>query len=445
MSEYAARQALERMNLRTVAISLAHQTLESDLRSLSLAVPEVEEKRFMDRRADLCAAYGFSTTPQQQQKPFAFANGIAIIPIHGSLINRFGGSYGYITGYNFIRRQMSLALADEDVKGIVFDVNSGGGECNGCFELADDIFKARSKKPSMAVIDSSCYSAAYALGSAASKMVLTPGGGAGSIGVVAMHMDVSGALDQMGLKMTFIHFGAHKVDGNMFEALSKEVKADIQASVDESGEKFVATVARNRNIAASKVKDTEARCYRAEDAKSLGLIDTIAPPQEAMQVFSDELSGSAQQPLKEEAMTQATTQPAADAPALNPTAATPVDTAALQAQARTAEKARISSILGCEEAKGKTTMANHLAMNTEMDLAAAQGILKASPAEVPAKAETPNPFKEAMNNSEQPKIGAGGGEGGGEGGEGGGGETAAQSILRNQAAATGGKLELVKK
>lgn len=443
MSDYAARQALERMNLRPVAVATAYQSLESDLSKLSLAVPEVEDQRFMDRRADLCAAYGYNTTPQQQQKPFAFANGIAIIPIHGSLINRFGSSYGYVTGYNFIRRQMSLAMADEDVKGIVFDVNSGGGECNGCFELADDIFKARSKKPSMAVIDSSCYSAAYALGSAASKVVLTPGGGAGSIGVVAMHMDVSGALDKMGLKMTFIHFGAHKVDGNMFESLSKEVKADIQASVDDSGEKFVATVARNRNIAASKVKDTEARCYRAEDAKSLGLIDTIAPPQEAMQVFSDELSGSSQQPLKEEAMTQATTQPAADAPANTTTAAAPVDTAALQAQARTAEKARISSILGCDEAKGKGALANHLAMNTEMDLAACQGILKASPSDAPAaNAEAPNPFKAAMNNSEHPGVGAGGGEGG-EGGEGGG-ESAAQSILRNQAAATGGKLVSVK-
>lgn len=442
MSEFAARQALERMNLRPVAIAMAYQSLEADIRTLSTANPEVEAQRMLDRRADLCYAYGFQTTPQQQSKPFAFANGMAIIPIHGSLINRFGGSYGYVTGYNFIRRQLQQAMMDDDVKGIVFDVNSGGGECNGCFELADDIYKARSKKPSMAVVDSSCYSAAYALASAAGKVVLTPGGGAGSIGVVAMHVDVSKALAEFGVKMTFIHFGAHKVDGNMYEALSDEVKADIQASVDETGGKFVASVARNRNIAEAKVKDTEARCYRAEDAKSLGLIDTIAPPSDAMQVFSDELSGSTQQPVKEEAMTTPTT-PAANAPDTTTTAAAPVvDTAAVQAAARKAEKERISSIMGCDEAKDKKALAEHLAMNTEMDLATAQGILKASAATPTAPAQA-NGFAAAMNASQQPLVGAGGAGGEDEGG-GDGKETAAQEILRSQAAATGAKLVAVK-
>ncbi|PZP55979.1 MAG: S49 family peptidase, partial [Delftia acidovorans] len=122
--------------------------------------------------------------PSSGNKPFAFSGGFAIIPIHGSLINRYGGYYhGYVTGYNFIRSQMNAALADPDVEAIIFDVNSNGGEAAGCFELANEIFASRAVKPSFSVVDSNAYSAAYALGSAATKMAVIPSGGAGSIGV----------------------------------------------------------------------------------------------------------------------------------------------------------------------------------------------------------------------------------------------------------------------
>lgn len=440
MSEYAARQALERMNLREVAIAASYTMLGNDLHQLAAAKTEEQQEKWLAyRRQELCEAYGFNTS--EQRKPFAFANGMAIIPIVGTLINRFGSSYGWITGYNFIRRQLALALADEDVKGIILDVNSYGGEAAGCFELSEEIFLARGKKPIMAVIDSNCYSAGYALASGASKIICTPSGGVGSIGVVAMHVDMSKALAEFGYKVTFIHFGDHKVDGNPYEPLSDEVKASIQKSVNQSGEKFVSLVARNRNIDAAKVKDTQARVYRAEEAKDLGLIDTIATPTEAVQVFFDELTGSVQQPGKEDAMSTAENQPDAAAQAAAAATATATANATAianaQAEARKAEKARVSGIMGCDEAKGKSKLANHLAMNTDMSVDEAKAMLAVAAAEVVQQNSSGNSFTEAMDRSNNPEVGA---EGGGGGGEGNGGESAAARILRSQQAATGLKL-----
>lgn len=404
MSDTAARQAMERMNLREVAVAPLYSTLAADLQQMASTDPVEAQKKFMEhRRAELCEAYGFA--PARQEKPFAFANGIAIIPFSGSLINRFGQSYSFVTGYNFIRRQMAAAMLDDDVKGIVGDFNTYGGEAAGCFECSDEIFAMRGKKPMIAVVDSNAYSAGYALASAFDKVVCTPSGGVGSIGVVAMHMNIGKALEKFGVEITFIHFGEHKVDGNMFEALSPAVKKSIQTGVDKSGEAFVALVARNRNIGADKVKATEARTYRAEEALSLGLIDTIASPSQAMQVFFDELTGSVINP-KEDAMSTAETKPGAQDQAQQEAAnAAAVSKAA--ADARTAERARVHGITSCEEAKGREKLASHLAMNTDMSVDQAKAMLAVAAVEQPqAAAPGKDGFQEAMDKSQHPNVGA---------------------------------------
>ena len=406
MSDTAARAAMERMNLREVAVAPVYSTLASDLQQMAATDPEQAQQKFMEqRRTELCEAYGFHSA--KQEKPFAFANGVAIIPFSGSLINRFGQSYGWITGYNFISRQLALAMGDDDVKLIVGDFNTYGGEAAGCFERSDEIFALRGKKPMIAVVDSNCYSAGYALASAFDKVYCTPTGGVGSIGVVAMHVNMGKMLDKWGIEVTFIHFGAHKVDGNPYESLSPAVKKNIQTGLDKSGKAFVNLVARNRNIAAEKVEATQAVCYRADEALSLGLIDAIATPSQALQVYFDELSGSIQPSETEDEMSDnAENKPGATDQA-NAAAAQSAAVQTATAEARTAERARVSSIMSCEEAKGRTALANHIAMNTDMTLDAAKAMLSASaaaPAEAPKAAA--DPFKAAMDGGNHPHVGA---------------------------------------
>ena len=217
MSNAIARAAVDRLNMRAVAIAPAFaSTTEHDLQTLAMADPDTEKAAALASRQEMMAALGFnpSSFMTQQQKPFAFADGVAVIPVSGMLLNRFGQSWGnYATGYNFIRSQMNAALEDADVKMIMFDVNSYGGEVNGCFELSNDIFAARGSVPIIAVVDANCYSAAYAIASAADKIILTPSGGAGSIGVVAMHFSYQAAMEKSGIKVTYVFAGDHKVDG----------------------------------------------------------------------------------------------------------------------------------------------------------------------------------------------------------------------------------------
>lgn len=403
MSDHAARSALLRLHHRELAIAVHYTGMASDLQMLSTLNQEQVEAAFANRRLALVTDYGLNVI--EQQKPFAFSSGIAIIPVHGTLINRYSYSNSYVTGYNFIRQQTFLAGQDPDVRGIVYDHNTYGGEGAGCFECAADIKRLAAGKPTIAVVDSNSYSAGYAMAAGADRITLTPSGGTGSIGVVAAHISLEKMLDEIGVKITFIHAGKHKVDGNPFEDLSPEVKADIQKSVNVLYDSFVAHVAKGRGMDEKAVRATEARIYRADEALSLGLIDAIATPQDAMRAFLGELSGSNSQPSKEDAMSNEA-KPGAD------NKATPEDLSAVKADAAKAERARLSGITTCAEAKGREALATHLAYHTDMSVDAAKAILAASPTTIAA--QEGNAFKEAMDKGKHPNVGADDGAGGGD-------------------------------
>lgn len=386
MSVTVSQQALLRMNHAAVMVAVNKSSLQMDLQNLHAETPESGAVKRDEVMESLCAAYGFDS--KAQNKPFAFQDGVAIIPIHGSLINRFGQCYGYVTGYNFIRRQRDAAMADPEVTAIVYDVNSGGGEAAGCFELADESFALRGTKPTISVVDSACYSAAYALASTSDQVVVTPTGGAGSVGVYTMHVDMSKMLENWGLNITLIHAGEHKVDGHPYAELPDDVRADMQKSVDATYNKFVESVARNRNLSVEAVKDTQARCYSADDALALGLIDSVASPIEAIRAFlgghseasNDETTGDSLMELNE---------------------------------AKQAERQRVGAIIGHPNAKGREAMATHLALNTEMSVDDAAALLAVAPvAHVEAVEKTEEAakpknekFVETMNKDDHPNVG----------------------------------------
>lgn len=399
MSDLVARTALERMHHQPVMVSDNQaMTLASNMAKMAQIQTSEQAAEQEDKViSHVCAAYGFGN--RDAGKPFIFQNGVAVIPVHGTLINRFGGSWGFVTGYNYINRMRNLAEADDDVELIVYDHHSGGGEVGGAFETAAGIFGGRGKKPTMAVVDHGSYSAAYMQAVAADKIYVTPTGGVGSVGVYSMHVDMSEMLKNWGLNITLVHSGDHKVDGNPFSALSDEVKADIQARVDKTRTNFVNLVAEYRGLEPEAVRKTEGRCYDADTALDMGLIDGIATPAEAIQSFfnpSDDDNGATEM-TQESAKTTTGAAAGADNAEQNQTNAD-----ALRNEGASAERTRIAGIQNCEEAKGREALATHLALNTSMSVEDAKGILAATPAaKAPSESENAetNHLESAMKRS----------------------------------------------
>jgi signal peptide peptidase SppA len=417
MSNNPAYSFLGRIGSEPMLLSPTFNGLGATVRQM--LDTKVDAEAFMSEYA---ASWG---DERVERKPYAFANGIAIIPVNGTLVNRFGMSgWGY-TGYDYIRGAFDAALADSSVSGIMLDVDSYGGEVHGCFELSDHIYASRGKKPIMAMVNANCYSAAYATASAADSITLTPSGGAGSIGVVTMHVDYSKALAENGISVSYIFAGKHKVDGNPHEPLPDSVRADIQSRIDATYEKFVALVARNRGVSAAVVRGTEARIYGADEAKAKGLIDSVAPPKAAFAGFANALSGAnptqemshmsientkTEAEIAEETAAAAAVEAAATAAAEVAAAELVAAEAAALAIAEAAaavpsERERIKAILNAPEAADRAGLANHFALNTELSVADAVAALAASPKET-AAAASGNAFAAAMGATPNPEIGA---------------------------------------
>ena len=116
-----------------------------------------------------------------------------------------------ITSYTAIAANFAEALQDPGVRGILFDVDSPGGETVGCFELCDQIYSSRGQKPIYAVANDLAASAAYAIASAADRVFVTRMGAVGSVGVFACHVDQSRADAKAGFNYEFVYAGARKI------------------------------------------------------------------------------------------------------------------------------------------------------------------------------------------------------------------------------------------
>ncbi|MEH2705219.1 signal peptide peptidase SppA [Bradyrhizobium elkanii] len=205
------------------------------------------------------------------------ASKIALVAVMGALTPR-GSWYG--SSLSDIASQVARAADDQDVAGIVINVDSPGGTVSGTVEAASAVAAAAAKKPVVAIANTLAASAAYWIASQASELVMTPSADVGSIGAMIMHQDISGWLDQVGIKMTIVRSeqSPNKNEAHPFAPLSDEAKAYLQARANEAGADFVKAVASGRRVSQTKVREEfgQGRMVGARDAVARGMADRIA-------------------------------------------------------------------------------------------------------------------------------------------------------------------------
>ena len=265
-------------------------------------------------------------------QPFAMIDGIAVIEIAGTLVHRgawIGQSSG-LTSYEGIAAQLQAALADPGVRAIALDIDSFGGEVAGAFDLADRIRAARAHKPVHAFVAEHALSAGYVLASQADRIILPRTGAVGSIGVVALHTDMSGALDQKGIAVTLVHAGAHKIDANPYQPLPEAVRDQMQRELEVVRFLFAETVAAGRGdrLTHAAALATEAAVFRGADAIAAGLADDLADPVTAFRAFAAAPCGITSPNRKVPSMTATPTDTASAAPIADVHATPPAATVA---------------------------------------------------------------------------------------------------------------------
>lgn len=352
-------------------------------------------------------------------RPYNVVDSVLQIPVKGVLLNGFPFALGdWATGYEYIWEAFKRGCGDYAtgvIKGIAFLSDTPGGMVAGCFDAVDKMVALKEKigVPVRAFAHESAYSAGYAIATVADHIVVSRTGGVGSIGVVTSHVDLSGAYEQAGIKVTFIASDPSKVEGNSSEPLSAGAKKRIQARIDELYEIFVAAVSRSRGIDADTIRgDLKAYCYTATQAVSNGLADSIGSMEDAHAAFAETLVDLTDNNGDEQMADNAnsTVDQAVHEKAVEDARAE--GHAAGLKEGATAAQTRISAILGSDEAKGREGLAEHFAFKTDTSAEGAIAALAASPkASVEPKKEDAKetPFDEAMK-TDNPDVGATGGK-----------------------------------
>ena len=340
-----------------------------------------------------------------ESKPFHFVDGIAVIPVTGTLLHKLGYSSSWATGYNVIVSQFDAANADPDVQGILLAVNSPGGTVAGCFDAADHLYENKGDKPVWAIYDDMACSGAMCIGSAADKRFTTQTAMCGSIGVVQIHASYEEMLQEAGMSVTLIYSGSHKVDGNPYKNLPDEVYTDFKSQCDTLRIQFAEKVSRNIGIPLENVLSTEAETFTGQAAVAAGLADEVINSHNIISHFKQHLSGTGSSNQRSVTMSEQPTQVAAESVSAGEEATTTQLAASTQADNVIDHQARCEAIITAEAANGRTELAHHLAFKTDMAADAAIAVLQAAP-EVGVSASQSNGLDAAMANTEQPNIGA---------------------------------------
>lgn len=324
-------------------------------------------------------------------------SGVAVIPIHGTLVNRGAwiGTFSGLTSYEGLARQLDWVARDDRVSAVMFDVDSFGGEATGVDDTAEMIRAL--DKPTYAMIDGAGSSAAYWLSSACDRVYIGRSSHGGSIGVVLTHYDFSRAADEAGVTVTHIHAGADKVLGSPFKSLSDSDREKLQAKVDTVYRSFVEAVSTYRGMSTEDVRATEAAVFDGAELVEKGLANGITTGRRLLAAIQEDfedpdpdrepefVSGASRANAQTGGNSMSTENRTGGADTAAETF-TQADMDAMRAEGakaglatgRKQERERIAAIFCCDAAEKRPKLANHLALETETSAEDAEKLLAAA-------------------------------------------------------------------
>jgi signal peptide peptidase SppA len=278
--------------------------------------------------------------------------GIAVIPVTGPLF-RYANLFTAVSGassYELIARDFTTALENPQIKGIILDIDSPGGEVNGVSELANMVYAARGVKPIVAYASGDAASGAYWIASAADEIIVSETSALGSIGVVGMYR---------GKTNESVEIVSSQSPHKRLDPQSDEGRARLQSRIDSMADVFISAIARNRNVTAEAVQAQfgGGDVLIGAQAVSAGLADRVG----ALESLITQLS----QPKQEKAEM--------NFEALNKDYPHLVEQ--IRQEGAQAERSRIEGIMSLPEAKACPQLALEIAMHTEICAMEAQHLL----------------------------------------------------------------------
>lgn len=211
--------------------------------------------------------------PLDNTRAVEMRGNIAVIPVTGPIFRRANmlTEVSGATSIAILAQDFNAALANDDVDGIVLEIDSPGGEVSGVSEFAEMIYAARGAKPCVAYVGGDGCSAAYWIASACDHVVISDTAIVGSIGVVRAIPDPRAKTARD------IEIVSSQSPNKRPNVRTEEGRAVFQAEVDALADVFVERVARNRGVSVDTVLEEfgQGGCFVGARAVAAGMADAV--------------------------------------------------------------------------------------------------------------------------------------------------------------------------
>lgn len=220
-------------------------------------------------------------------------NDIAVVGLHGTVMRDVPPVIAKLFGIADIalfKEQIVRLADDENVKGIMLDIDSPGGSVTGVEEAGNAVAYANSKKPVYASVEGMMASAAYWVGSQARMIVASNSSKVGSIGVYLPVVDSTESYKAQGIHVELIKNKEATYKGAGFEgtSLTEEQKEYMTEMVQDIFDSFKSAVKSGRSqVDADSMRG---QSFLGKKAKERGLVDINGSYEDAMQLLKYEIN-----------------------------------------------------------------------------------------------------------------------------------------------------------
>ena len=213
------------------------------------------------------------------------SNTIAILYAQGNIVS---GSGSTNIQDKFFVNEIERLRKDDDIKAVVFRINSGGGSAYASEQIWKAITNLKEEKPVIVSMGDMAASGGYYIAANAHKIVAQPTTLTGSIGIFGMIPNFEETTNKLGIHTDAVKTNEFADFGNLTRPLNANEQQVMQNYVETGYDLFLTRCAEGRNIPIETLSQyAEGRVWTGNQAKEIGLVDELGGIEKAIEIAAD--------------------------------------------------------------------------------------------------------------------------------------------------------------
>ena len=212
-------------------------------------------------------------------------NTVAILYANGNITSGTGSS-GIQDKY--MVNQIEKLKNDDDIKAVVFRINSGGGSAYASEQIWKAIEDIKAEKPIVVSMGDMAASGGYYIACNANSIVAQPTTITGSIGIFGMIPNLEGTTNKIGVHTETVKTNEFADFGNLTRPFNEKEKELMQNYVETGYDLFLTRCAEGRNMDKETLAQyAEGRVWTGNQAKEIGLVDELGGIEKAIDIAAN--------------------------------------------------------------------------------------------------------------------------------------------------------------